>query len=112
MNRLSENVLSFLKQSVSNIEELQVQTALGKAELSDKLEEIKRDAKVKLANLKAEVNSVLREDKEEFNHLKAKIEHLEIQLALGEAETLEKLKEQKKNIKDAVSDIKNIIAKD
>lgn len=110
MNRLSENVLSFLKQSVSNIEELQVQSALGKAELSDKLEEIKRDAKVKLANLKAEVNSVLREDKEEFNNLRSKIEHLELQLALGEAETMDNLKEQKKNLKEAVSDIKNIIA--
>lgn len=110
MNRLSENVLSFLKQSVSNIEALQVQSALGKAELSDKLEEIKRDAKIKLANLKAEVNSVLREDKEEFNKLRSKIERLELQLALGEAETMDNLKEQKKNLKEAVSDIKNIIA--
>lgn len=112
MSHTGDNVLSFLKQAVNKIEELQVQTALGKAELSEKFEEIKKEARGKVNEIKAKVTSEFNEEKEEFNHVKAKLEHLELQLALGEAETMDALKEQKKNFKNAVTDIKNILAKD
>lgn len=112
MSHTGDNVLSFLKQAVNKIEELQVQTALGKAELSEKFEEIKKEARGKVNEIKAKVISEFNEEKEEFNHVKAKLEHLELQLALGEAETMDALKEQKKNFKNAVTDIKNILAKD
>jgi hypothetical protein len=41
----------FLKNTVVSLEELQVQASLGKAELSDKLEEIKKDSLNKFNNL-------------------------------------------------------------
>lgn len=112
MSHTGDNVLSFLKQTVNKIEELQVQTALGKAELSEKFEEIKKEARNKVNDIKAKITSEIDEDKEEFNHVKGKLEHLELQLALGEAETMDMLKEQKKNFKDAVNEVKNILSKD
>ncbi|MBK6834654.1 MAG: hypothetical protein IPG89_10410 [Bacteroidetes bacterium] len=112
MSHTGDNVLSFLKQAVTKIEELQVQTALGKAELSEKFEEIKKEAREKVNDIKAKVTSEFNEEKEEFNHVKGKLEHLEVQLALGEAETMDALKEQKKNFKETVNDIKNMLTKD
>lgn len=112
MAHAGDEVINFLKQTVNKIEELQVQTALGKAELTDKFEEIKKEARDKVNEIKAKINSEIAEDKSEFNHAKAKVEHLEVQLALGKAETEDLLKEQKKNFKAAISDIKNMLSKD
>lgn len=111
MSHTGDTVLSFLKQAVNKIEELQVKTALGKAELWEKFEEIKKEAREKMHEIKSEVNSVITEDKEEYNHAKSKVEHLEVQLALGKAETEDLLKEQKKNFKHAIHDIKNMLDK-
>ena len=112
MSHIGDNVVSFFKNAATKLEELQVQTALGKAELSDKLEEIKKEAQHKISQMRADLNSVVKDKKESLDHLKAKLEHLELQLALGKAETAEELKEQKKKLTEAIKDIKNIIAKD
>lgn len=112
MAHTGDEVINFLKKASVKIEELQVQTALGKAELTEKFEEIKKEARGKVNEIKAKINSVIEEDKEEYNHAKAKVEHLELQLALGEAETEDILREQKKNFKEAITDIKNMLTKD
>ena len=52
MNHLGDKTIDFLKNTVVSLEELQVQASLGKAELSDKLEEIKKDYLNKFNNLK------------------------------------------------------------
>lgn len=112
MSHTGDEVINFLKKASIKIEELQVQTALGKAELTDKFEELKKEARGKVNEIKAKINSVIEEDKEEYNHAKAKVEHFELQLALGEAETEDILREQKKNFKAAITDIKNMLTKD
>ena len=112
MTHFGDKVVSFFKGTTAKLEELQLQTALGKAELSDKLEEIKKDAKQNLNHYKAEVNSFVEDKKENFEHLKAKWEHLEVQLALGKAETEDELNEQKKKLSSAMHDIKNLLSKD
>lgn len=112
MNHLGDKIVEFLKNAATKIESLQVQTALGKAELSDKLEEIKKDTQAKINQLKADMNSSVKEKKESFNHLKAKIEHLELQIALGKAETIEEFETQKKKLSTAVRDIRDLLSKD
>ena len=52
MEHIGDNVISFLKNATQKLENLQVQTSLGKAELSDKLEEIKVETKNKINHLK------------------------------------------------------------
>ena len=112
MAHFGDKVVSFFKGATTKLEELQLQTALGKAELSDKLEEIKKDTKQNLNHYKAEVHSFVEDKKESLDHLKAKWEHLELQLALGKAETEDELKEQKKKLSSAIHDIKALLAKD
>lgn len=112
MNHLGDNVISFLKNAAHQLENLQVQTSLGKAELSDKLEEIKLETKAKINHLKWDANSMLEHGKENLNHLKAKVEHLNLQLALAKAETSDEFSEQKKKISEAIRDVKHLISKD
>ena len=112
MNHIGDNVISFLKNVAQKLEHLQVQTSLGKNELSDKLEEIKAETKKKINHLKWDANSVLKDGKENLNHIKAKMEHLNLQLALARAESSEELENQKKNISNAIKDIKRILKND
>jgi ribosomal protein L29 len=112
MDHFGDRVVTFLKNAATNLEELQVQTALGKAELSDKFEDIKKSAKKSVQHLKSEVNAFVDDRKESYNHLKAKLEHLELQLALGKADTMDEIREQKKKLSHAIQDVKRVLAKD
>lgn len=111
MTHFGDNIVSFLKQSAVKLEELQVQSALGKAELEDKFEEIKKETREQYHQLKNEINHKL-QNNEELNNLKAKFENLEVQLALGKAETKDLLEEQKKNLSKAFKEVKDFITND
>jgi predicted metalloendopeptidase len=112
MTHFGDNVVSFFKKAAVKLEEFQVQTSLGLADASYQFEALKKEALEQYSQIKADVIALLKNDNEQFNHLKAKFEHLELQLALGKAETLEMLEEQKKNVQAAIADIKRIIEKD
>ena len=112
MNHLGDNVITFLKDATQKLENLQLQTSLGKAELADKLEEIKDQTKDKINHLKWDANSIVEDGKDTFNHFKAKMEHLNLQLALAKAETSEEFSEQKKKISEAIRDVKYLLSKD
>lgn len=112
MSHFGDSTISFFKNVATKIEELQVQGALGKAELEDVLEDFKKDARSKYNLLKSEVNTQLEKGGDKMNSLKAKLEHLELQLALGKAETKEAWAEQRKNISEAITDVKKLIEKD
>ena len=111
MAHFGDNIISFFKQAAVKLEELQVQSALGKAELEDKFEEIKKETREQYQHIKSEVNTTL-QNSEEWNTLKAKFEHLEVQLALGKAETKDMLEEQKKNLSKAFQEVKDMIKND
>lgn len=111
MSHIGDNIVSVLKNAAVKIEELQVQSALGKSELSDKLEEIKKETRTKIHNIKLDINSAMEDGKENYQHLKAKMEHLEVQLALGKAEAIDEIDRQKKNLASAITDVKNIFSK-
>jgi hypothetical protein len=96
-----DKVINGLKKAAVELEEFQLQLALGKAEVSDKYEEVKKnfnevihEAKVNLAGGTSIVND-----------LKGKLEELQLQLALGKAETKDSFKEQKIKILNAIHDI-------
>lgn len=111
MAHFGDNIISFLKQAAVKLEELQVQSALGKAELEDKFEEIKKETREQYQHIKSEVNTTL-QNSEEWSKVKSKFEHLEVQLALGKAETKEMLEEQKKNLSKAFHEMKDFIKND
>jgi len=111
-DKFGDKVASFLRNAATKMEELQLQTALGKAELSDKMEELKKDAKAKVHQFKSEVNSFVADNQENIDKVKGKLEHLELQLALAKADTMDELKEQKKNIEKAMRELKDFLKKD
>lgn len=111
MTHFGDNIISFFKQAAVKLEELQVQSALGKADLEDKFEEVKKETREQYQHIKADVNHTL-QSSEEWNNLKAKFEHLEVQLALGKAETKDMLEEQKKNLSKAFQEVKDFIKND
>lgn len=111
MNHFGDNIVSFLKNAAVKIEELQVKSALGKSELSDKLEEIKKETRNKIHNIKLDLNSAVEDGKENYQHLKSKMEHLEVQLALGKAEAMDEIDRQKKNLSKAIHEVKEIFTK-
>ena len=106
MNHLGDKTIDFLKNTVVSLEELQVQASLGKAELSDKLEEIKKDSLNKFNNLKSGVNRLVSDGKDTYLDLKEKLDHFEVQLALGKAETMDEINHQKKNLINTITTIR------
>lgn len=93
---LVDVIIDGLRDTATELEELRVQVALGKAEAKDLFEGLKRSLreKVQLAKLKVKqlpTNPTLLP-------LVNAMEHLEIQLALGLAETEEAFEAQRKEI--------------
>lgn len=112
MPHFGDKTISFFKNITAKIEELQVQGALGKAELNDALEDFKKETKDKYYHIKSEINAHIEKGGDAVNSLKAKLEHLELQFALGKAETKEAMAEQKKKISEAIAEVKKLIDKD
>lgn len=89
-----ERVVEALRKTAINLEELQVQIALGKAEAQDKYEEVKKKFNLFIHESDLKIKGV----KEDLEELRSKFEELRVQLALGKAETQELFENQKKQL--------------
>jgi ElaB/YqjD/DUF883 family membrane-anchored ribosome-binding protein len=96
-----DKVVSALRSAATEIEELQVQASLGKAEAADKYEEIKKKFDHFVHDAKAKFN----DGKGKVDDLHTKFDELRVQLALGKAEGIEAFKEQKKKILTKIKEI-------
>jgi len=96
-----DKVVNALRTAAIELEELQVQAALGKAEASDKYEEIKKKFNMFIheSKFKYEVG------REKMEELQTKFEELRVQLALGKAESIDAFKEQKKQLLGTIHEI-------
>jgi ElaB/YqjD/DUF883 family membrane-anchored ribosome-binding protein len=92
--RFIDRVVETLRKAAIEIEELQVQAALGKAEAKDKYEEIKKKFNLVLHEAKSKIES----GKETVEDIDTKFDELRVQLELGKAEGLDAFKEQKKGL--------------
>lgn len=92
--RFIDRVVETLRKAAIEIEELQVQAALGKAEAKDKYEEIKKKFNLVLNEAKSKIDS----GKEVAQDIDTKFDELRVQLELGKAEGLDAFKEQKKGL--------------
>jgi len=96
-----DKVVKSLRTAAAELEELQVQAALGKAEASDKYEEIKKKFNMFMHESKAKYDM----GKEKMEELQTKFEELRVQLALGKAESIDAFKEQKKQLLSTIHEI-------
>ncbi|MBT8185217.1 MAG: hypothetical protein KJN76_10270 [Eudoraea sp.] len=96
-----DKVVDSLRKAAVEIEEFQVQAALGKAEAHDAYE----GAKKRFNKFIHESKSKVREGKEQVDEINAKLDELRVQLALGKAETKEKFREQKKILLNSLHEL-------
>ena len=93
-SHLMDKVAKALRKAAVEIEEFQVQSALGKAEAQDKYEEVKK----KFNHFIHESKSKIQTGKDKLEDLQAKLEELRVQLALGKAESQDAFKQQKRKL--------------
>lgn len=93
-----------LMEAQREIDELVLQLALGQAEARDKFEEAKKDFSTRVAEFKA--TSLGAHAAYASKELKMLLEELEVQLALGKADSKEKFEEQKKKIEAVVAKVR------
>ncbi|NND14827.1 MAG: hypothetical protein HKN89_00715 [Eudoraea sp.] len=96
-----DKVVKSLRTAAVELEELQVQAALGKAEASDKYEEIKKKFNMFIHESKGKYEM----GKEKVEDLHTQFDELRVQLALGKAETIDAFKEQKKQLLETIHEI-------
>lgn len=92
--RFIDNVVETLRKAAIEIEELQVQAALGKAEAREKYEEVKKKFNSVLQDAKAKIEL----GTEKFEDIDTKFDELRVQLELGKADGIDSFREEKKNI--------------
>ena len=96
-----DKVIEGLRKAAVELEELQVQATLGKAEARDKFEDVKQKFNLFVHETKATVAT----GNQKVEVLQGKLEELRLQLALGKADTLDSFQTQKKKILSAIHDI-------
>jgi len=87
------------------IEHLEVQLALGKAEAQDHFEKKKKELHDVVHAAKEEVSKLAETGKTKVQELKPELEHLQVQLALGKAESLDAYKKYEKEVKAALHNL-------
>jgi ElaB/YqjD/DUF883 family membrane-anchored ribosome-binding protein len=93
-------IANALVKTQEELDDLAVQFALGQAEAGDKFEEIKDTAKERFQNLKNTL--ILKIGEERVHNLRTELDDLEVQFALGKAESLEFYEEQREKITKAL----------
>jgi len=96
-----DKVIGALRKTAINLEELQVKTALGKAEVQDAYEEVKKEFNLFIHDSEFKIKGI----KDNIDDLKSKFDELRVQLTLGKAETKELFKKQKKQLLKTIHEI-------
>ena len=107
--KILRTIADKLMDAQTEIDELTVQLALGKAEARDKFEEIKKEFREKVSEFRqylAHAHGV-----SEIGSVKAKAEELEKALAQGEVNTKEDFEEQKKGLLRATASLEETLEK-
>lgn len=98
---VTDKVVEALRRAAKEIEQFEVQAALGKAEAQDKYEEVKKKFNLFIHEAKSKVKV----GSEKVDDIHQKFDELVVQLALGKAETRDAFREQKKKILLTLHDI-------
>ncbi|MBI3133056.1 MAG: hypothetical protein HYZ14_00130 [Bacteroidetes bacterium] len=103
--KIIDTLISGFKKAATELEELQVQLSLGKAEAKDKFESLKKRFNTMLhdAELKA------KDAKEWADDMRTKLDELRVQLALGKAESKDAFEAQRKRINAKIHEIELFI---
>ncbi|MFM7022197.1 MAG: hypothetical protein ACKOXB_04405 [Flavobacteriales bacterium] len=98
-SKIANTLISGIKKAQVELEEFQLQLALGKAEAKDKYEDVKKKFDHMVHETKLKVNEL----KGEKDDLQSRLQELQLQLALGKADSIDAFIEQKKKITQALN---------
>lgn len=98
----TDKVIDRLRKAAAELEELQVQLSLGKAEARDKFEELKKNFSKTIQQIATELKNA---GTEKAVELKSLFDELQVQLSLGRAEAKEVFNEQRKKIENILHQI-------
>ena len=98
----------FLKKWNDELDDLEVDISLGEDEVIDTFEKHKSSMREYLTGLAGSIDEKVQDldVKDKANSVKAKLEELQVQLALGRAETRDAYEEQKKNLEQKMQEAK------
>ena len=99
--RFIDNIVNTLRKAAIEIEELQVQTALGKAEARDKYKEVKKKCTTALHETKAKIKT----GKENIGDIETKFDELGVQLELGKADGIDSFRKEKRKLLSKLHEI-------
>ncbi len=89
-----DKVIKALRNTAMELEEFQVQAALGKADAQDKYEEVKKKFNLFIHDSEYKIKGI----KEKIEEVNTMFDQLRVQLALGKAESIDAFKKQKKEL--------------
>ena len=102
-----EKIVDGLRKTAVELEKLQVQASLGKAEAKEKYDDMRKKYNNYLRDAEQHVDKVKADVKSKYKDLKPLIESLHVQFALGKAEAKEVVDEQKKKFSKTLSDLES-----
>lgn len=106
-----DKIIDGLKKAANELEEFQLQFTLGKAETKDVYEKVKKDFNGYVHEAKLHFNTAKDLVNEKSQQLQAAFETLQVQLALGKADTKDIFDEQIKRISMALNELESTIRK-
>ena len=106
---LTDKIINGLRKAAEELEQFRIQAALGKAQAKDVYEEAKKKFNTYVHEAKLRLDDAKEIAKEKSIQLKIVLEELQVQLALGKAETKEVFEEQRKKITHALSSLEALI---
>lgn len=108
---LSDKIINGLKKAATELEEFRLQAALGKAEAHDVYDEVKKKFNKYVHESKLRLDNAKDIAKEKSVQIKALLETIQVQLALGKAESKEAFETQRKKITKALNELEEHIKK-
>lgn len=106
---ITDKIVEGFKKATVEIEEFQLQFALGKAEAKDVYEDVKGQFNLKIHDLKQKIHKLKDQVSGDADKFKAAFEELQLQLALGKADTKDLFEEQRRSILKALHKIETAI---
>lgn len=106
---LTDKVIAGLKKAVVEIEEFRVQAALGKAEARDVFEASKKKLNKYVQEAHIRLESAKSTTRKKTDELRAVLETLQVQLALGIADGKEEFEKQRKKIARTLKELETLL---
>ena len=106
---IADKFSNTIKKAQQEVEQMAIQFSLGKAEAAEQFEKTKKEFNEKLQEWKKLYPELEKSGMAGAEKLKAKMEELQVQLALGKAEAKDLFEEQKKKIMNAVAEVESEI---